>query len=468
MKRRIATGLLSLLFGLVFFSLSIRAEEGKEFEAGCIPISQEEYDKIPEAPIPVRGVTLPPRWDFSYRFPKPRNQGKQGSCAAWAVGYAYKGYQEREERFWHEDTPEQLLSPAFIYNLRDKKSHGANSLEDEGMTIVNAMTIVNEMGICTMATMPYNELDDKTQPSVEAIREAKSFKGRGYYTLKRDGTDSIVGILKAHLANNTPIILAIPMFSEFYNLGSNGDFIYSDIEQINQNTKFHAITLTGYDDEFKSFKFINSWGEDWGDRGYGYISYDFLTHCPKVEFYTLEDGGWRVMGNGWKYLEKEGYAKNKWILDLRDWYFFNEDGYKYLGWLRRGDNWYYMRTAENVPQKGIEGAMCKGWIFVNNNWYYLRPDTNIPQAGNEGAMCKGWIKVDGYWYYLRTATNVPQPGSEGAMCKGWIKIAQYWYYLRPEGNVPYGGPSGSMLENTKAVIGNKVYYFDGSGHCINP
>lgn len=35
----------------------------------------------------------------------------------------------------------------------------------------------------------------------------------------------------------------------------------------------HVVTLVGYHDREKQFKFINSWGPKWGDKGCGYISY---------------------------------------------------------------------------------------------------------------------------------------------------------------------------------------------------
>lgn len=121
-------------------------------------------------------------------------------------------------------------------------------------------------------------------------------------------------------------------------------------------------------------------------------------------------------------------------------------------WLKEEGIWYYYDEVGN--------RMENSWFYYNQQWYYL---------GEDGKMKTGWFQdKDERWYYLRTSSNVPQSGSEGAMCKGWIKIAQYWYYLRPEGNVPNEGPSGSMLQNTSAVLGNKTYHFDGSGHCINP
>jgi C1A family cysteine protease len=37
----------------------------------------------------------------------------------------------------------------------------------------------------------------------------------------------------------------------------------------------HALCLVGYNDERRELKFINSWGKDWGDHGYGYMPYDY-------------------------------------------------------------------------------------------------------------------------------------------------------------------------------------------------
>lgn len=38
----------------------------------------------------------------------------------------------------------------------------------------------------------------------------------------------------------------------------------------------HAICLCGYDDAIGAFRFKNSWGSDWADKGYAWISYDYI------------------------------------------------------------------------------------------------------------------------------------------------------------------------------------------------
>jgi hypothetical protein len=35
----------------------------------------------------------------------------------------------------------------------------------------------------------------------------------------------------------------------------------------------HFVTLVGYDDQSQRFKFVNSWGDRWGENGFGYVDY---------------------------------------------------------------------------------------------------------------------------------------------------------------------------------------------------
>ncbi len=38
----------------------------------------------------------------------------------------------------------------------------------------------------------------------------------------------------------------------------------------------HAVHIIGYNDHKEMFKFANSWGTSWGDKGYGYFPYEFF------------------------------------------------------------------------------------------------------------------------------------------------------------------------------------------------
>jgi Papain family cysteine protease len=41
---------------------------------------------------------------------------------------------------------------------------------------------------------------------------------------------------------------------------------------------YHAVCLAGYNNYEARFSLINSWGMEWGDKGIGYIRYDWWKH----------------------------------------------------------------------------------------------------------------------------------------------------------------------------------------------
>lgn len=48
----------------------------------------------------------------------------------------------------------------------------------------------------------------------------------------------------------------------------------------------HAVLLVGYNTTKKAFMFKNSWGPEWGDRGYGYVSFDHVDNFSDQPLYT--------------------------------------------------------------------------------------------------------------------------------------------------------------------------------------
>jgi len=208
---------------------------------------------------PAAAPSLPTHIDLSANFPVPGNQGTQSSCVGWATAYALKSYQEKVEMDWALNTPEHLFSPSFIYN--QIKQPGGGSLPNE------ALDLAVHSGVATLATMPYINSDDQSQPSAEAIAEAGHYKASSWAAL---GT---VQDIKATLANRNPVVIGITVYPQLQQLqGVNS--VYNNYS--GSSLGGHAITIVGYDDERfgGAFKVINSWGTDWGDNGYFWLPYN--------------------------------------------------------------------------------------------------------------------------------------------------------------------------------------------------
>jgi hypothetical protein len=222
--------------------------------------------------------TEPESVDLSANFPVPGDQGRQGSCVAWATGYALKSYQEGVEMNWSLNTPSHLFSPAYIYNQ-------VNGGQDNGSQIYDALDLIIGQGAATLDLMPYTDQNFTNQPSAAAKTAAAKFKGVKRYTI------SSLSDLKGALAQRKPVVLGIEVFDQFYQLkGPNSVYNSKAGSNTGQHGR-HAVTAVGYDNaKFGgAVKVINSWSTGWGDNGFFWMPYSFF---PEVTFqmWVLDDG----------------------------------------------------------------------------------------------------------------------------------------------------------------------------------
>ena len=67
----------------------------------------------------------------------------------------------------------------------------------------------------------------------------------------------------------------------------------------------HSVLLVGYDDSMRHFRFMNSWGPEWGGQGFGYLPYD--------SFEGIWDEGWFMDIAYPRFRERqEGYSRRTW------------------------------------------------------------------------------------------------------------------------------------------------------------
>ena len=79
-------------------------------------------------------------------------------------------------------------------------------------------------------------------------------------------------------------------------LNAREDFLYykSGVYRTKNSKKVggHAVALVGFDDEKKAWLIKNSWGEDWGEHGYAWISYSDPSGVANLTWqYELESSG---------------------------------------------------------------------------------------------------------------------------------------------------------------------------------
>ncbi|UOG35987.1 C39 family peptidase [Leptospira noguchii] len=268
---------------LLNFQISIFAQPSFR-SLGMKQESSELLSSLKETnPYGISHRGLASKVDLSPSMPPVGNQGEQGSCVAWSTAYATKSFQEYIERKSSKDwslrsaqgTPNysKIFSPAFIYNQ-------INGGRDNGSLISDAMRVMVEMGAAPWDTMPYNPADYRTRPSQAAIEAASKYKAKEFLRVKTTDMNEV----KAQLSEGKPVVAGVLVYENFFNL--KGDQIYK--EGLGKTYGGHAIALVGYDDSKNAVKFINSWGTDWGDQGYGYMDYRWFTKICQGAFVMID------------------------------------------------------------------------------------------------------------------------------------------------------------------------------------
>ncbi len=279
----IRTKFLFVLF--LYFIFTVYTVSSQTLDAtGLIFAGKDQLDDVPLASTPFSGDEFPNFVDLSSSMPPTGEQGIQASCVAWSTAYALKSYQEKiEERIPflkdNEIDDDRVFSPSFIYNQ-------LNNGRDGGITIISALNFLSEHGCATLREMPYNPADYLTLPSDSVKQNAQNFKIS--YWRKVDASN--IQEIKKQLNAGYPVIVGAEIDKDFKANGYNN---YNSVPYIwnhyaSDNRIGHAMVVVGFSDRLQAFKVMNSWGNQWGNNGYCWISYDFFPKCIK-EAYIAKD-----------------------------------------------------------------------------------------------------------------------------------------------------------------------------------
>lgn len=222
---------------------------------------------------------LPSILDYSTSsYLPPVGNQVNDDCVAWSTGYYLRTFQQAKDIGWlvkNQDMPipYHVFSPTFIYNQ-------INGGVDDGASLEDAGDLLKNIGASTLKDCPYNPDDFTTQPSSEVKNKAAVNKIEDWTILytNKDSYDYIVQKTKEYLNTGDLVILGMHIGFKFRypTIQSDGTSIISVEDYANEG---HAITIVGYDDTIETpdgkgaFKIMNSWGKDWGNNGFSYITY---------------------------------------------------------------------------------------------------------------------------------------------------------------------------------------------------
>lgn len=219
-------------------------------------------------------------------MPPVVNQGAIGSCTANAWAYmlgslAIKGDQTHHKNSLSLRGGFMPLSRLFIY-YNERTIMGTEST-DSGATLTAGMQAVQAWGVCSEQLWPYWESMEFTKPYSWTYHFAKDHRVPTGTQLD----NSHLPTLKGFLDQGYPFVFGVTIYDSFRHVNSSG-LVLMPKPQSEKALGGHALCCAGYDDSKQAFIVANSWGTDFGDKGYCYIPYEYLTNTELAwDFWTL-------------------------------------------------------------------------------------------------------------------------------------------------------------------------------------
>lgn len=209
---------------------------------------------------------LPAKVDLRPFMTAVEDQEATNSCAANATAGAYEYLVKR-----HLGEQAYDVSRLFIY-YNARAADDPDNIEDEGSVLQSLIESLKEHGACSEETWPFDAGAVNDEPPEEAYEEASQFLIEDTELVPTD-----LAAWKTALAAGHPIIFGVKLFSSFDKHRKAGLVpMPSPRETGRESHGGHAMLAVGYSDPDQTFIVRNSWGPEWGDKGYCYIPYRYL------------------------------------------------------------------------------------------------------------------------------------------------------------------------------------------------
>jgi len=225
------------------------------------------------------------------------DQGRLGSCTAQA-GAGIIEYYEQKSFGRHIDA-----SRLFLYKVTRNlmKMRG-----DTGAYLRSTIGAMVLFGAPPEEYWPYTDIpeDFDKEPPAFCYSFAQNYKTIKYYRHDPPSAtpEDILNRVKTYLAAGHPAMFGFTVYSSIEQASGSGRIPFpSPLDKIEGG---HAVVAVGYDDKMKirnryegeeaegALLIRNSWGQDWGEAGYGWLPYDYLRKGLAEDFWSVLKKEW--------------------------------------------------------------------------------------------------------------------------------------------------------------------------------
>jgi len=228
-----------------------------------------------------------------------QNQGRLNTCVGQSVKVAMQDTNSHRKG--------EEVSPMYPYYWAQRMDEWEGE-SYEGTSVSAGCKALLKKGNVMNKTWPNGVKDAPAK--IELLDEAANpRKIKGFYRVLI--TDkNLIKKLKGLLENES-LIWSFRVYGDIFKIGSDG-IVGKDYLESKNTGGGHAVAITGwrYIDGELHWEFQNSWGEGWGDGGFGYFPHSLFVRCSLTDVYFLVVGE-EVQEEIPIEIERKGFALKK-------------------------------------------------------------------------------------------------------------------------------------------------------------
>ena len=209
---------------------------------------------------------LPAMVDLRSKWGSVLDQLDLGSCVSNSVSYAIRFCFKKQNL--GDFTPSRLF---IYYNGRMLAGYPIN--EDTGLTIRDGYKAVTKYSVCSENNWPYLPNKFSQRPPDTCYVAAQTHKTFRYINLDNSEVQ-----IKKCLKDGYPVSFGAALFQSFMGTKVAKSGVVPMPVKNEARCGGHAMTIAGYDDAKKAFLVANNWGSTWGEKGFCWMPYAYITN----------------------------------------------------------------------------------------------------------------------------------------------------------------------------------------------